>query len=233
MINLQDLFKNSFALYLKNFPAIIKTVIWPLLFSLVVIFLPMPTFEKMPTINETLLFSAVMAFSFLLRGWVDQILTAVFYNSHNGQAINFSESAKNAFRRLPSYAVVLISWTIITTVGFIFFVIPGLIFMTWYLFITPIFVIEGLTGWQVLRRSHTIVSGYGLQIFWRFIISLVIFLLMITIFNQLTSFVLKSVISREIFGTTTGIVGLIFSYFVTPFLSAIIVVLYNDVKKLK
>ena len=81
-----------------------------------------------------------------------------------------------SFKRVFSLKLLgKILWTgillmVIVTIGLILFIIPGLIFMCWFMISNNIVILEGLRGYKALKRSKLLGKGYymrngGLYIF--------------------------------------------------------------------
>lgn len=228
MISIVDLIRRSFLLYSQNFFTVFKVIVWLLIFNLISIFLS--PFGQSGSLVNVLVSSCILALSFLLGAWTDQLLTAVLYGFYKKQPVEFHQKAKDSFKYLPGYVLVLILCGLIITVGFIFLIIPGFIFMTWYLFISPIFVVEGLRGWRVFRRSRELVRGLGLQIFARFFFPFLFFILIFWGIFRLASLSLASLPNVENLEIILSIISVVFARFLSSFLSSVIVILYDEVR---
>jgi len=232
MINIFELLSRSFSIYFKNFPRVLVIIIWLLLAKFGSIFLP--TFQASLAANQIILISASFAFLFLLGAWTDQVLVSFLYAGHKDQSYTWRQAASQAFRRLPSYALMTILWSVVTFVGFLLFIVPGLVFMTWYFFASPLFVVEGMGPWQALKQSHELTHDIGWKIFSRYFLSfsllVMIFLILVNIFSSILSFMS---LAQNVQQIIMAILSILFSALLSPIFTGVIVVMYDEAKKLK
>lgn len=232
MISIPELIKRTFNIYFKNFPRVLAAIIWLLLAKFGSMFLP--AFQTPLAVNQIILISASFAFLFLLGAWVDQILVSLLYAGHKNQNFVWREAVQQAFKRLPSYALMSILWSAAIFVGLLLFIIPGLIFMTWYLFASPLFVVEGMGPWRALKQSHELTHGIGWKIFSRYFLSfsllIMIFLILTNVFSSILSFI---PLAQNIQQVVIAILSILFSSLLSPIFTGVIVVLYDEAKKLK
>lgn len=232
MISIFELLSRSFSIYFKNFPRVLLVIVWLLLAKFGSMFVP--TFQASLTASQIIAVSASFAFLFLLGAWTDQILINLMYGGYKNQSFVWREAASRAFKRLPSYALMTILWSVVTFIGFLLFIVPGLIFMTWYFFASPLFVVEGMGPWQSLKQSHELTHGIGWKIFSRYFLSfallVMIFLILINAFSSILAFLPLAQNARQI---SAAILSILFSSLLSPIFTGVIVVLYDEVKRIK
>lgn len=68
------------------------------------------------------------------------------------------------FRRLGKLLSAVIPAAIVVTIGFVFFLIPGLVLALFFSFVSPVVLIEGLGGRAALERSTTLVRSDWLRV---------------------------------------------------------------------
>jgi hypothetical protein len=68
------------------------------------------------------------------------------------------------FRRLGKLVTALVPAAIFTAIGFVMFVIPGLVLALFFAFLSPVVLIEGLGGRDALRRSTDLVRSDWLRV---------------------------------------------------------------------
>lgn len=130
---------------------------------------------------------SINPFSFLV--WLALIVlglwtsVSLFYVVNNrGQSIGFKEAMANGWPRIISFFWVSFLVGLISIVGFILVIIPGIIFSVWYVLSEYIFVAENLKGMAALRRSKELVRGFWWKVFWRFVgFGLIVFIVMIPV----------------------------------------------------
>jgi hypothetical protein len=75
------------------------------------------------------------------------------------------ESLRRGLRVLPKVVVVSLLYTIITVVGFVMLIVPGVIFSLMFAVVVPVAVAEGRGPFESLTRSSQLTKGYKGQIF--------------------------------------------------------------------
>jgi hypothetical protein len=230
MINIIEVIKRSISLYFKNFFSIFLVIVWLLIIEIVFLFLPG---VKTSPLVDIFIKSAILAFLFLLGTWTDQLLTIILFGCYKNQKVKIREGMMISLRQLPAYVFVTILWIIIIGIGFLLLVVPGLIFMTWYLFMSPVFVVEGKRGWQVFRRSHELSHNLGLKIFSRFFVPSLFFFLIFLVLYQLATVFLSPLLKTNLLYLVLSIISVILIRLSLPLFSGVIVILYDEVKKLK
>ena len=81
-----------------------------------------------------------------------------------------------ALKKLPRFVVILILWFLAVIVGLFFLIVPGIIFATWFLFLSSVYIIEETPTLGVFRRSKALVAPYFLSVLWRIALTSVIFI---------------------------------------------------------
>jgi hypothetical protein len=116
-------------------------------------------------------------------------------------------------------------WTLflrmlIIGVGFII-IIPGIVFIVLYSFAMFVLVTEGLSGNAALERSKQLVSGYGWDVFFRYLGFLVVFILgyilLLMIGGAVQGFVFVSLLSA-LYSTFMGVLVQIFGFIMFQYL---------------
>jgi hypothetical protein len=95
----------------------------------------------------------------------DAALIYAIANSYLQKPISVGSAFRHAFRILLP---VIGTWILIYLaifVGLILFIIPGIIFMYWYLLATRVVVIEGVAGTAAMKRSKLLIKGSGGTLF--------------------------------------------------------------------
>jgi len=141
------------------------------------------------------------------------------------EKIGIRESFVKSWPKIISYLWISILVGFVTIIGFLLFIIPGIIFSIWFSLAAYVLVAENLTGTKALSRSKQLVSGYWWKIFWRFLIVGIIAL----IISLVISFIRELIgIPREI-----DISSIIIALFFTPFAATYTFLIYEDLRKIK
>ncbi len=106
----------------------------------------------------TFLLSAVLAV--ILLSWATIGATRAYLAGARGQKLGLGEALS-----MPVKTLMRSVWTgllagIVIFLGFLFFIVPGIIFLVWFLLVPYVFVDEGLSGTAALRRSRELVRGH-------------------------------------------------------------------------
>lgn len=231
MSSILQLLGRSFTLYFKNFSLIFKAIVWLLILQVGVLFLP--EIKGISKEVEILAASAIFAFIFLVGAWTDQLILHLLYQAEQKTPVDLLESGKRSLQRLPGYVFVLVLWWLLVFLGFVFLVVPGMIFMTWYSFALLIFVAEGAGGWSVFRRSRALAKGFGWRIFTRLLVSLLAVIFIFSVLNKASAVFLGPILAGNDLKIITDVINVVISRLAAPFLSAVVVNMYSEIKRLK
>lgn len=230
MIGLLELFRKISALYLQNFSKVIATMFVPL--ALLVAGLLLPDSFQTRTLTISVM-SVFFAFVFFARVWADQTYFRIFFTSSQGETVSFSFLARASIAILPGYALLVFLWWLVVSLGFVLLLIPGCIFLTWYFFAAPAYVVEGRGILDSFRRSRELTHGLGMAIFGRFFAVVLAFLFLRILIDQGIGVLLASVPASSGVLWTVYAVGLIVDQLMVPLFAALTVVLYNEVRRIK
>src|SRR5215216_2364615 len=71
--------------------------------------------------------------------------------------------------------------------GLLFFIVPGLVFLTWWCVAAPAVVIERVGPLPAIRRSRELVRGHGWQVFGVLVATLAIVIVVSVFFSAIAS----------------------------------------------
>ena len=165
----------------------------------------------------------------------------IFAIKDSGENIGIKESYKRGWRKIKPFFWVLILSGLIVMGGYVFFVIPGIIFGIWFSFAIFIVVVEDLKGMNAILKSREYVRNYWWQVLWRglflaaviisaFVVVFIIVFILASIFTLIAKpspFLVEAV--KEIF----NLAGNFASIIIVPFTVAYSFLIYNDLKKIK
>jgi len=116
----------------------------------------------------------------ILELWTSASLIHVVNNRE--KTIGFKEAMANGWPRIISFFWVSFLTGLISIIGFVLLIIPGIIFSVWYVFSKYVFISEGLKGMAALKRSKELVRGFWWKVFWRFVgFGFIVFVVMIPV----------------------------------------------------
>ncbi len=144
----------------------------------------------------------VGAFVYTLSFWTLLILVS-------DSGLTLSGAVRKALKSLFSYLWVSILFAAAVTAGFVFFIIPGIVFLVWFAF--SVFVVAGgeAKGLAALLESRRQVKGRWWMVFWR----------------------LLAVWAVSFFFGLIPLLGSVLSLLFTPFMAAYVYVLYVELKR--
>lgn len=129
------------------------------------------------------------------------------------------QSAKPYFL---SYLLIAILSGITIAVGFLLFIVPGVVFAVWFCFTYFTLLIEGKKGIEAMKASKEHVRGMFLDVFVRLIVLFIIYFVIM--------FIVGFVFSMFSSGMMVQVATDIISVFIAPYALVYLYRLYQDVK---
>ena len=217
-----QLLKESCSLFIQNSKLFIIIGIFPAIFGLIV----SPLFTEQKT-GEEIHFTPTLIIVAVL-GAVISMLMYIAY----AKAVSAPATAREAYifakEHFFSYTWVTILTGIILVIGFILLIIPGFIFMFWYMFATYTVLFEGKKGMDALRSSKELVKGKFGAVAGRFAFLFIISLVVLVPLGLIVSTGFKS--QSKI---VTDILGAVINLITYPIFTAYMYFMYQDLKKEK
>ena len=158
--------------------------------------------------------------------WVQGALVRAVEDIRDGRAdLSLGQTYERVRPQLPAIIVGGLLAGLGIALGFVLFIVPGLILLTLWILIIPVIVLEGTSAGEAFGRSRELVRGNGWNVFGVIVLTL----LVVIAFNILLSLVLlpvsdwlRSFISNVVSGTV-----------VSPFIVLIVTTLYYRLKAAK
>ena len=158
--------------------------------------------------------------------WVQGALVRAVEDIRDGRAdLSLGQTYERVRPQLPAIIVGGLLAGLGIALGFLLFIIPGLILLTLWILIIPVIVLEGKSAGEAFGRSRELVRGNGWNVFGVIVLTL----LVVIAFNILLSLLLlpvsdwlRSFISNVVSGTV-----------VSPFIVLIVTTLYYRLKAAK
>lgn len=190
LLSISDLFKKSFDLY--------KTRVWTMLLLSLVSGLAMTVMFVLfgfagftnfigagEVITLNLLSALLILVGILLMLIVSMWVQVAFIYILKEENVNIG--VKNllilAKSSLVSYGWIVFLGAIIIFLGFLFFIIPGIIFSIWFSFFQYVFIFENIKGKKALSRSKELVKGHFWPVLGRFLLLFLITMIISSIFK--------------------------------------------------
>ncbi len=171
-------------------------------------------------IFNLLLFIFIFILAVIIRFWPQVAL--LYAIKEREQKIGIKRSLAKSWPKILSYFWISLLVGIITFLGFLLFIIPGIIFTIWFSLATYVLVAEGLTGTKALSRSKQLVSGNWWRVFWRFLVIITV-----------GAIIFLPLIFIEKLANIPDIASTIFLFLFMLFSAIYGFLIYEDLKKLK
>ena len=216
LIDVQKILKEAFLLYKKNFQAFIMI---GLLYGFAgVIDGLLYTFFHLQPGGFTFLLNI------LVTSWASIILIEMSSRAFQNKDIDLQ---KAFFAPKPiywNYVVVAASFFLILTLGFLFFILPGIFFATIFIFADIVVVLENRQFLDAFKRSAQLVSG----LFWK-----ILFFSLLMAVIILIPTILLGVVSALEHVKLAKTLSILTTVFVAPFIISAQVSLYYAVKAIQ
>lgn len=110
--------------------------------------------------------------------WLQGALVVAIEDVRDGRPdLSISETLSRVRPRMNTLAVGGILAAIGIGFGFILLIVPGLVLLTWWLFIVPVIMLEGTSATQAFGRSRELVRGHGWNVFGLIVLTILVLIL--------------------------------------------------------
>lgn len=145
--------------------------------------------------------------------------------------IGIKESYRRGWHKIKSFFWVLILSSFIIMGGYMFFVIPGIIFTIWFIFTIYIVVVEDLKGMDAILKSREYIRNYWWSVFWRLSFMTLLLFFISFILTSLSTLIL--VLAGDSLGTIINLPINIISFILAPLMVIYPFLIYNNLKEIK
>lgn len=116
----------------------------------------------------------IMILFTIIQLWSQAVL--IFATKAAYENIGFKGILKKGWKSIKSFLCISALMSLIVATGGVLFIVPGILFVIWYVFSVYVFAEEGLRGLSALARSKEYVKGRWWGVFgrWIFIIAFVV-----------------------------------------------------------
>ncbi|MBZ9577492.1 hypothetical protein KJA13_00430 [Patescibacteria group bacterium] len=165
----------------------------------------------LPLTLSVMIVLGIMAF--VVNLWAS--IALLYAIKERDQKIGIKESFTKGWSKILSYWWISILVGLITMVGFLLFIIPGIIFSLWFSLAGYVLVSEDIKGMKALFRSKQLIKGYWWKVFWRYLALTFLIILVLCIVGFIP------------------FVRNIIYIFITPFSVTFSFLIYENLKQLK
>lgn len=245
LIHVSDLTQKVTALYRKHFVDFLRVLVWLLVPALLADLVPL-----LPTtgINKKMIVIGLGIVTAVVALWLSVVLIDMI-RDFVGDRVDVKKLERKSWGlwgRVVDFALISLLQGLVVGLGFLLFVIPGLVFWCWFSFARYAVLVDGISpGTQALKASKALVTGQFWSIAWRWIGSYIYF----GVFMILASILLvaiggavmgdpaaafRDIASQETFAPSlwwSALLTDIVTILMTPLFVAVGVLLYEDAKR--
>ena len=158
-------------------------------------------------------------------------LTCAVGMRYLGEPVTIGKAYRKILPLFFKYVGTTLLSGLVTGLGFMMCLVPGFFFMTWFFATTCVVCLEGIGGTAAMGRSRDLVRGFGWKIFGFLILTGMLQGVLVgpvsvaaeLIFPQITDSLALQFTMSTVLQQTLGMI-------VTPFFSAVLVLLYYDLR---
>ena len=179
LISIKDLFINSFKIYQQRFWIFVKLMAISALVFLFALFIWISLFLSIlfgknfyTFIVLSIVFTIFIVMAAVVGFWVQASLIVAV--KERASLLGAKQSLLKGWSIINSYIWVSFLTGLTILLGFIFFIIPGLIFTIWFGFSRYVLISEDKRGKSAMIMSRQLVRGYWWSIFGRFLVTLIL-----------------------------------------------------------
>lgn len=213
-----QLFKNSLAIVSANLFLFLSILLIPIIVSFVTaLFAPNKATGIMVT-SESIIY-IVLTFIYVI---LSILMTVALILAINDNSITAKDAYKRAMPYFWRYIGLSLLMSFIMMIGFLLFIIPGIILSVWFAFATYVLVLENAGIVDSLKKSREYVRGKWWAIFGRLIAMSVIIFLLAMVISMIAAFMPEHAITEAFVAALTVLLA--------PIAMAYMYLLYNEVK---
>lgn len=198
-----QLLKDSFALVKENLSLLFAILIVPIILSfLVALLAPNPEVGITPALNVIVYFALVVLYMV-----VSVLMSVALIIVIDKKAVTAKEAYKQSMKYFWRYVGLSILMSIILVIGFLLFIIPGIIMSVWFAFATLILILENSTIVESMKKSREYVRGKWWQILGRLLAMSAFIIILQVLLSMLTLFLSGGVLTEAIISSLSVILA--------------------------
>jgi hypothetical protein len=221
-------FKETFSVYKNNFWTFLLISAAPLIVSFLfsIFFLKHQSADPLsiPSLQDFFPFIPISLIVMIISLWSS--LSLLHAIKERGTGISIGRAFTKGWSSLGSGIWVSFLTLIIVGVGFVLFIIPGIIFSIWFLLALYVLVDENKKGMAALKRSKELISGYLVAYWGRTFLFALIFSGILLLVSFITKFF-------SLFFPALSYVATIVNIIVAPLFGIFSFLVYEKIKKAK
>ena len=233
-----DILKKSWQIFKVNWQEFTKVTAW--LVVLAILSALLSYFDQVTLfmfVSYTFpIYVAVSALVFVVGLWVNIVLARMIWSALRQLPLERRKLAHDSWRDTVSYLWVSILVGVIVTIGTILFIVPGVIFGIWYSFAALVFVLEGVKGYEALKKSKSLVQGRFWLVVWRWLVPFFVYSLVLVVMIGAPSLIIGFLTDWSGFSTVNQpwwfqLIQSVITVLTLPLSAGFGVVLYSSLKE--
>jgi hypothetical protein len=120
---------------------------------------PVSPFEYVDVTGFAVWMAGIFLFGFVLLPLCGAAMVQNISASYLGEELSAGGSYSRAAPRFLPLLGTNILYGLVVLLGYIMCIVPGIIFILWFLLVVPVVMLEGLAGTAALRRSRELMRG--------------------------------------------------------------------------
>ena len=239
-VSIAKVLKLSFRLYAASFDRLLKFFVAlaapACLIGLLVYFVSGLFVEPLKLVVGGHNANTIVGLVTLLLGAIVMLATLILYvvsypslvyriaNAPLEHDSSFLQTLNVGLKKLPSIIFAVILLTIALLLGYVFFIVPGVILSVSTAFYIYFIVIESLGAYDSLKASHNLVWGH----WWRTLVIFAVPFVLVILLYLAVGFILSLVVPENSF--MPSLINLVLSSFSLPYFFTLGYVQFNDLK---
>lgn len=153
-------------------------------------------------------------------------------DSYLGRPVDMRESFDYARSRVFSLLWLGILTSVLVLIGFVLIIIPGVWFVVASCVAVPVLMLEGVKGWEAIRRSMHLVRGFWWGTFGRLLTALLLYIAVTVVLGLIVGLLTRGlgVSSVGVWLILNGALTTVLTILMAPFIAAVITTLYIDLR---
>jgi len=172
-------------------------------------------------VSLLVLIGSLVATGATLRALVDAYL---------GHPSDWRTSLAHARTRAGSLVWLAVLTSVLTIIGFFLLVLPGLWFIVAVSVAVPVLMVEGASGFSAMKRSMNLVDTRWWATLWRLLAAYLLLGVAIFGLSALVSAIGNGITNVTLFIVLGGVINAVVSILLSPFVAAVITVIYVDLR---
>lgn len=191
------------------------------------LFLPDMRAGRLPGGDQALLFFLGLLITLVFSIASTGAVVVVISDSYLGREISIVSAVQRVINRFWSVLGASLLQSLFLSIGFIFFIIPGFVFLAWFFAGTVVVVVEGKTAWASLMRSRQLAAGSVGRI-----LGVLFLTVLIVLAINIIALFLVGIAGLFLHAGTalTTLAGNLISLLVYPFITVVVTLLYYDLR---